>query len=92
MSKKRNDPNRKRVKEQLIENYGCVCMVCEQKKERKDITMHHITKFAECRVTKYDECGLVCVECHREINIAENKDIAKYEQTNLKIRWYKYTH
>jgi predicted HNH restriction endonuclease len=86
---KRNDPNRKRVKEQLFQTYGFVCMVCEKRFKRNELQLHHIIKFEHSRTTTLEDSSLVCDRCHKRINWAERNDKSEYVKTNQKIREYK---
>ena len=92
MSKKRksrNDPNRKRIKEQLFQKYGCICMVCEKHFKRNELQLHHISKWCDTHKTTLEQSSLVCDKCHKRINWAERNDKSEYARINNKIRVYK---
>jgi 5-methylcytosine-specific restriction endonuclease McrA len=86
---KRNDPNRKRVKEQLFKIYGCTCMVCQKKFTRQELTLHHISKWEHTHKTTIEQSSLVCEQCHHQINEAERNNTKEYNRLNNKIREYK---
>lgn len=92
MSKKRNDSNKKRVKEQLFLRYGYICFVCEKKFNRQDLQIHHIKKFEHTHTTTFEDSGLTCDICHKTIHHEENYDKKRYKLLNDKIRNYKATH
>jgi predicted HNH restriction endonuclease len=92
MSKKRYDPNRKRVKERLFQQYGYVCFVCEKKFTRQDLQIHHIKKFEHTHTTTFEDSGLTCDCCHKLIHHEELYNKKEYNQLNDKIRNYKATH
>jgi len=83
---KRNDPNKKVVKEYLFQNYGCICMVCGNKFERTELQLHHILKFEHTHTTTIAESSLVCDCCHKNINCQERTNFKEYTRINNKIR------
>lgn len=89
---KRNDPNRKRVKEQLFQKYGYICMVCEKKFKRTELQLHHIEKWEHTNKTTIEQGSLVCECCHKNINYQERNNKKEYTRINQKIRNYKATH
>jgi len=86
---KRNDPNKKRVKEQLFKTYENVCMVCEKKFQRTELQLHHIKKWENTHKTTLEQSSLVCEKCHHCINEAERNNVKEYNRLNNKIREYK---
>lgn len=89
---KRNDPNKKRVKDYLFEKYGCVCMVCQKKFKRTELQLHHIKKWEDTHITTVEEGSLVCDQCHHNINYLERTNVKEYNKINQKIRDYKNNH
>lgn len=92
MSKKRNDPNRKRVKAYLFKHYGTICMACNQRFKRTDLQLHHIEKWEHTHTTTVEDSSLVCDHCHKHINWSERNNKNEYISINSQIRKYKATH
>lgn len=89
---KRNDKNRVKVKYNLLQKYGCRCMICEDAVDLNYVQLHHIVKYEDVHITTEKDSGLVCPECHDLINYAEHCNVPLYEELNKKIRWYKKVH
>lgn len=85
----RNDPNKKKVKEQLIYDYGNFCMCCNNYFERSELQLHHIIKFEHCHCTNTAICGLLCIICHKQIHYEELHDFKQYTALNQLIINYK---
>lgn len=89
---KRNDSNRKRVKEQLFQKYGYICFACERRFKRQELQLHHIIKFEHTHTTTFEDSGLTCDCCHKLIHYEELYNEKEYTRLNNKIREYKATH
>lgn len=83
----RKDPNKKRVKAQLIYEFGSYCMLCTGYFER--LELHHIIKYEHCHCTNTENTGLLCSDCHKAIHEYEQSDYKRYTILNQLIRNYK---
>lgn len=89
---KRHDPNKTKVKKELFDRYGSICMICGQTFKKDLLELHHLEKWHDTHLTTFEHSGLVCSHCHHNINFQELNNTEEYIRLNLKIRNYKATH
>lgn len=56
--------NRHQIKQQLFDDYGYVCWLCEKELSREKLTLHHIHQFCYTHTTTYDDSMILCEKCH----------------------------
>ncbi len=86
---KRNDPNRKRVKEQLFQIYGCFCWLCQRRFKSNELTGHHRLPYRICKCTKKDNIYIACKHCHFDIINNIPYPSKEYEDTMEKMRTFR---
>ena len=56
--------NRHQIKQQLFDDYGYVCWLCDVEKPREKLTLHHIHQFCYTHSTTYEDSMILCCDCH----------------------------
>ena len=57
---------RSKLKRELIEKYGRVCMTCKRNEYWPGLSLSHIIPLSRGGKTTEDNCLLECIECHNK--------------------------
>ena len=58
---------RKELKILHFQNYGKVCWLCREKKDRRDLTLHHIEPIVFGGEDTEENTCIACTHCHFEV-------------------------
>jgi 5-methylcytosine-specific restriction endonuclease McrA len=56
--------NRKLVKQELFDKYGCFCWLCGKEKDKNKLTLHHIHQICYTHSTTFKDSMILCCDCH----------------------------
>lgn len=86
----RKDPNRIKVKNELIKRYGKRCWICGRKfNTNKKLQLHHILKWCEKHETNISNTSILCEKCHKNLHKYEKIDKKRYQEINNYLSQYK---
>jgi hypothetical protein len=85
----RNKELQEKVKQQLFEQFGFICMICHRHLSRHELQLHHIVKHEVSHTTTFEQSGIVCAYCHQEINYCELHNKQMYKELNDMIIKFK---